>query len=109
MFRLPEQDEVALTEMLSDIVSRTLRGVLGEFAGGAVVHYLEISGSLADPKTFANRLERTLGKGAVNIEKIIVNDLYDKVGLASVEGERFDFEKSVDNAGQKLAGMKKVI
>lgn len=90
-------------DLLKEIVSTTLKDVLGESPAEALIFHLGESSTLHDPRDFSKNLERVIGPGAVVIEKLIVKSLYERAGARADDNGLFDFEGSAKKAKNLLS------
>ena len=87
----------ALGDLLVNTVDETLRQVFREEGCKVIYVFVEINchvkqGEIAEkPKVFSAGLERLLGSGAPVIEKLILNNLYGKLGLKFTKKEGYEF------------------
>jgi PAS domain S-box-containing protein len=107
-FRLKSENKVRKTNRRSDavllkVMDETLEQVFKGVSVQVIYASFEKSFQLKreeiveNPDTFSAGLERLLGSAALIIEKLIIRNLYCKIGLDYVETEDFQFSKSVND------------
>ena len=90
-----------LDDLLLGVVDETLRQVFRETGAKVIYGYLGNNCHLKreeiaeKPEVFSAGLERLLGSGAPVIEKLILKNLYSKLGLKFVEKEGYEFSDYV--------------
>ena len=95
--RLRMVEKISLDDLLLSVVDGTIRQVFREEGSKVIYDYLENSSHLkleeiADkPEVFSAGLERLLGSGAPVIERLILKNLYRKLGLKFEEKPGYEF------------------
>ena len=90
-----------MDDLLLSVVDETMRQVFKESGVRVIYDYLENNSHLkreeipAKPKVFSAGLERLLGSGAPVIEKLILKNLYGKLGLEFREKKEYEFSSYV--------------
>ncbi len=90
-----------LDELLLDVVDETLKRVFKEAGAEAIYDYLENKCHLKreeiaeKPEVFSAGLERMLGSGAPVMEKLVLKNLYRKLGLKFREKKGYGFSDYV--------------
>lgn len=90
-----------LDEILFDVVDETLKRVFKEAGAEAIYNYIENKCHLKreeiaeKTEVFSAGLERMLGSGALVIEKLMLKNLYRKLGLKFTEKEGYGFSDYV--------------
>ena len=101
---MPQND---FSKILLSAVEESLSS-LGDSSKQAVFFHLEASFKIkrenipARLAEFTNALERIFGPGAPYLEKLIVKNLHEKLGLEFEDAHTWDFLTCVDNAKRHL-------
>jgi hypothetical protein len=101
---LPQND---FSKILLSAVEESLSS-LGDSSKQAIFFHLEASFKIkkehipAQLAGFTNALERIFGPGAPYLEKLIVRNLHEKLGLDFEDGRYSDFVECVNNARKHL-------
>lgn len=88
---------------MKEVVSTTLKDVLGETPAQALMFHLGDSSSLSQPEAFSRNLERLVGGGAAVVERLIAKSLFERAGIRADQNGPFDFGASVAKAKRLLA------
>ncbi len=83
--------------LLKESFESTIRTVLGETAGAALLFYVDFS-SVPDPMLRLASLRTVMGLGSPVIEKLMLSDLYGKLNLTYDGQENPDLETEVERA-----------
>jgi hypothetical protein len=86
--------------MLKESVEETLGGVLGTNVSHALLHYVPLPSSSEELKDFQSALATVLGTGSAVVERLIVRDLYKRMGLTQEKDG--DFERQILQAEKAL-------
>lgn len=100
--RSPEK-KAELTDTLKESILEGMRDVLGEGGMRAALFHLQLVQYASDPRTFHGNLHVVFKDGAIILEKIIVKELYRRLGLPFRAGTDFDFEEHVNLAKNILS------
>ena len=92
-------------DLFTQSVSITLKEVLGENAGNALMYHIGIgmNNPIRDPRTLSTNLQRVVGGGSLVLEKLVVKSLYREVGIQFDESEASSFEESIGKARSQFA------
>ncbi len=96
-----------MDNLLLSAVDETMRQVFKEEGAKVIYGYLENNSHLKreeiaeKPEVFSAGLERLLGSGAPVIEKLILKNLYSKLGLRFREKEGYGFSDYVKELEEK--------
>jgi hypothetical protein len=85
------QEQVGFGEMLAEDLSASLKQMLGESAARALLYYLKVQNSVTNLDALAVNLAKTLGPGAMVVEKIIARSVYRRVNMRFDDSDQFDF------------------
>jgi len=88
-------------DTLCECIKDGLRNVLGEGSLQAVLFYFKPT-ELSDPIEFDNRLCSIFKGGAINLEKVIVKDLYRRLNILYRESESFNFAEHVNSVLMRM-------
>jgi len=89
--------EEKLDNLLPNLVDETLKYVFSETGAKVIYNYIEndchlrLEEIVQKPEVFSNSLRKLLGSGALVIEKIILKNLYSKLGLKYEEKKGYEF------------------
>jgi len=73
-----------------------LKEVLGSAPATALIYHVGVNASVSGAQAFSDALQRIVGSGSVVVEKLIIKELYNEIGLR-LEGsqEGFSFGNSL--------------
>jgi hypothetical protein len=91
-------------DLMNETVETTVRQILGEGAGQALLFHLGAKPSTSDGLEFSERLKRIVGKGAPVVEILILRSLYERIGMNYAEAPEKSFEQEVRRAREILEG-----
>jgi len=86
------------SSVLLDCFHYGMKNLLGEGPMQAVLFHLQFADLVDDPARLHKNLTSLFGEPATVIEKAIVKELFQRVGLPYEEGNNFEFVKSVNLA-----------
>lgn len=98
-----------LDELLLDVIDETLKCVFKEAGADVIYNYIENKCHLKreeiaeKTEVFSAGLERMLGSGAPVIEKLVLKNLYRKLGLKFKEKKDYEFSDYVKELRKSAA------
>jgi hypothetical protein len=89
-------------DLMNETVETTVRQILGEGAGQALMFHLGAKPSTSDGLDFSRSLRRIVGKGAPVVETLILRSLYERIGMRYSEDLENSFEQQVRRARENF-------
>jgi len=79
-------------DILYDSILEGMRNLIGEECMKVALYHLQLT-RYTPPQEFHEKFVKIFKEGAVTIEKVIVKEMYSRIGLTYVEMVPFDFIK----------------
>jgi hypothetical protein len=89
-------------EILRDSIPEGMKIVLGENGTQAILYHIDIE-EVESPEKFHDRLFEVFGVGTLPLERIIVGQLRQNVGLKPASSKDMDFSKQVELARRSFS------
>jgi hypothetical protein len=89
-------------DLMNETVETTVKLILGEGAGKALMFHLGARPSTSDGLEFSQNLRRIAGNGAPVVETLILRSLYERMGIRYNENPHGSFEQQVRRAREIL-------
>ena len=92
--------------LLRESFETTIRTVLGDTAGAALLYYVNFS-VVDNPMERLGAMRAVLGAGSHTIEKLMLTELFDRLDAPYDEGRDPDFEAAVERAKMVVGSSEK--